>query len=259
MDEGQVIVKREGGVVYLTIDRQEALNALTGRIMKRLDDIFTDIGKDDGVSVVVVTGAGRKAFVAGADVKEIKDARKGRTAFITAGQHVLSKIRTCDKPVIAAVNGYALGGGCELALACDLRIASENARFGLPEATLGVLAGYGGTQLLPRLVGPGRAKYMLFSGVLLNAEEAFRFGLVEKVCSGDTLTAEVEGLAKKIESCGPLSIKACKTAVDRGVELPVEEALRFELELYDRVANSEDAEEGLSAFLEKRKPVFKGR
>jgi enoyl-CoA hydratase len=254
----EVLLEKEGPLARITINREKALNALNDSVMKTLDRIFKDFEADEGIRVVIITGAGEKAFIAGADVKEIKEAGKGRTAFITEGQHILSRIRTSSKTVIAEVNGYALGGGCELALACDIRIASENAKFGLPEATLGVMAGYGGTQLLSRLIGPGKAKYMMFSGVILSAQEAFRFGLVEKVCARETLRDEVNAFASKIVSCGPLSIRGCKRAVDEGLAFSLEEALKFELELYDKVANSRDAEEGLSAFLGKRKPVFKG-
>ncbi len=259
MKEKNVIFQKQGAVAYITIDREEALNALNNGIMKDLERIFDELEKDKGTLVVVITGAGKKAFIAGADVKEIKEAGKGRTAFITRGQHIISKIRTSSKVVIAAVNGYALGGGCELALSCDFRVAADNAKFGLPESTLGVMAGYGGTQLLPRLVGPGMAKYIMFSGAMISASEAYQIGLVEKVCSAETLMGEVSDLAKKIALCGPLSLQGCKRTVDEGLQLPLEKALQFELEIYDKVANSQDAEEGLSAFLEKRKPVFKGK
>ncbi len=259
MDKESVILKKEGAVAHITINREEALNALNDSILQKIDAIFGNLERDDSVIVVVITGAGEKAFIAGADVREIKQAGKGRTAFITKGQHVLSRVRKSTKVVIAAVNGYALGGGCELALACDFRIASDNAKFGLPESTLGVMAGYGGTQLLTRLVGPGRAKYMMLSGAMLTAAEAYQFGLVDKVCGKEALMGEADALAKKIALCGPLSLRGTKRAIDEGIEMPLEDALRFELEIYDKVSNSQDAEEGLSAFLEKRKPLFRGK
>ena len=259
MAEEEVLVEKADRTVLLTINREAALNALNNRIMLRLQEIFETLEKDEDSLVVIITGSGSRAFVAGADVREIKDAGSGRTAFITRGQQIFSKIRRSSKVVIAAVNGYALGGGCELALACDIRIAAENAKFGLPEATLGVMAGYGGTQLLPRLIGPGRAKYLMLSGTMLTAAEAHAWGLVEKVCDGETLMEEVRGLAGRIASAGPLAVQGCKRAIDVGLELPIEEALRLELEIYDKVANSQDAEEGLSAFIEKRKPVFRGK
>ncbi|MCX8023007.1 MAG: enoyl-CoA hydratase-related protein [Syntrophorhabdaceae bacterium] len=259
MEKEFVLFRKEGAIAYVTINREEALNALNREIMERLDGLFYEMEKDDGIMVVIITGAGKKAFVAGADVREIKEAGPGRTAFIKKGQEILSKIRRSSKVVIAAVNGYALGGGCELALACDIRFASENARFGLPESTLGVMAGYGGTQLLSRLIGWGRAKYIMFSGNMITAQEAYEYGLVERVCTQESLIEEVEALAKKISTCGPLSLKGTKKAIDEGLQMPLEKALEYELELYDYVANSKDAEEGLSAFLEKRKPVFQGR
>jgi enoyl-CoA hydratase len=258
MTEDVVLVEKKDRVFLLTVNREAALNALNYRIMARLEEIFESLEADRETLVVIITGSGRKAFVAGADVREIKEAGKGRTAFITKGQQILSKIRKSNKVVIAAVNGYALGGGCELALACDFRLASENAKFGLPEAGLGVMAGYGGTQLLPRLIGPGRAKYLMLSGTMLTAGEALTFGLVEKVCSSDALLEEAKSLAEKIASSGPLAIQGTKRAIDAGLELPVDEALRLELEIYDKVANSQDAENGLSAFMEKRKPLFRG-
>ncbi len=259
MVEEEVLVEKADRVVLLTINREAALNALNNRIMLRLEEIFETLEADEESAVVILTGSGSKAFVAGADVREIKDAGSGRTAFITRGQQIFSKIRKSNKVVIAAVNGYALGGGCELALACDIRIAAEDAKFGLPEATLGVMAGYGGSQLLPRLIGPGRAKYLMLSGTMLTAAEAHAWGLVEKVCRRETLMEEVRNLAGRIASAGPLAVRGCKRAIDVGLELPIEEALRFELEIYDKVANSLDAEEGLSAFMEKRKPVFRGK
>jgi enoyl-CoA hydratase len=259
MTGDEVLLEKDGPVAVVTVNRVGALNALNNGIMLRLEEIFEALETDEASRVVIITGSGSRAFVAGADVKEIKEAGKGRTALITRGQRVLSKIRTSSKVTIAAVNGYALGGGCELALACDIRIAGENAKFGLPEATLGVMAGYGGTQLLPRLVGPGRAKYMIFSGEMLSAAEAFAWGLVEKVYSDQRLMEEVKNLAWKIASAGPLALRGCKKAIDAGIEYPIEEALRLELEIYDGVASSGDAEEGLSAFMEKRRPLFRGK
>ncbi len=254
-----VLFAKDGAVAYLTVNRGAALNALNNEVMLRFEEIFKSLETDEAIKVVVITGSGSKAFVAGADVKEVKEAGKGRTALIAKGQQIISGISASSKVVIAAVNGYALGGGCELALACDLRIASENAKFGLPEATLGVMAGYGGTQRLSRLVGPGRAKYIMFSGAMMSAAEACAWGLVEKVYPADTLMEEVKALALKISSMGPVAIRGCKNAVDGGMQLSLEKALRYEIEIYDKVANSEDAEEGLSAFLEKRKPVFRGK
>ena len=255
----EVIFKKEGAVAYVLINREKAHNALNSGVMERLEEIFAQLEDDCEVMVVVIRGAGEKAFVAGADLKEIKDAGKRRPELIRKGQDILAKIRNSSKVVIAAVNGYALGGGLELALACDIRIASENAKFALPEAKLGLMPGYGGTQLLPRLVGIGKAKYIILSGKMITAGDALQFGLVEKVCSSERLMEEVAELAEKISANGPLSIRACKRAIDAGMQLPIDDALELELEEYAKVALSSDAEEGMAAFLEKRTADFKGR
>lgn len=258
MNGEEVIFKKEGKIAYIIINREKALNALNIAVMKRLTQIFSALDDDEEVMVVVITGAGAKAFVAGADVNEIKEAGDKRTKLIERGQEIFSQIRNSSKVVIAAVNGYALGGGCELAMACDMRIASENAKFGLPEAKLGLMPGYGGTQLLPRLVGTGRSKYMIFSGEMITANEAYQFGLVDKICSSKTLMEEVNDLAQKISSNGPLAVKTCKTAINKGTELSLNDALKLELEEYDKVARSNDAEEGMVSFLDKKSPQFKG-
>ncbi len=255
----EVMLKKEGKVVYLVIHREEALNALNLNVMTRLDQIFSDLESDEEVLVIIITGGGSRSFVAGADINELKDAGDKRTDMIRKGQEIFFKIRNSSKVVIAAINGYALGGGCELAMACDIRIASENARLGFPETTLGLMPGYGGTQLLPRLIGMGRAKYMIFTGEALTATEAYQFGLVEKVCTRASLMEEVNRLAKKIASNGPFAVKACKRAIHKGVEFPLEQALRIEMEEYDQVARSKDAEEGIISFIEKKPPTFTGR
>ncbi|HSB07425.1 MAG TPA: enoyl-CoA hydratase-related protein [Thermodesulfobacteriota bacterium] len=259
MNGENLIYKKEGALAHIIINREKALNALNHDLMMRLDQIFSELEQDDQVIVVVITGAGNKAFVAGADVKEIKEAGNKRTELIGNGQEIFSRIRNSSQVVIAAVNGFALGGGCELALACDIRIASENAKFGFPEVKLGLMPGYGGTQLLPRLIGVGGAKYVIFTGEMLTATEAFQFGLVEKVCPPDRLMEEANTLARKIAANGPFAVRACKRAINRGVGIPLDAALKLELEEYDKAAHSKDAEEGIAAFLEKRTPTFKGR
>ncbi len=259
MNGEEIFFRKEGQIAYIIINREKALNALNHTVMTKLEEIFSFLEHDDEVIVVIMTGAGRKVFVAGADIHEIKEAGDQRTELIKKGQEIFSKVRNSSKVVIAAVNGFALGGGCELALACDIRIASENARFGFPEAKLGLMAGYGGTQLLSRLIGTGRAKYLMFSGEMLTAAEAYEFRLVEKVCSPESLMEEVEKVARKIVSNGPFALKAYKRAINLGTELPLNHALKCELDEYDKVAHSIDAEEGITAFLEKRSPVFKGK
>jgi enoyl-CoA hydratase len=259
MSSEEVILRKEGKVAYLLIHREKALNALNLNVMTRLDQIFSELENDEEVIVIIITGVGSKAFVAGADIKEIKEAGDKRTEFIQRGQEIFFKIRNSSKVVIAAVNGYALGGGCELAMACDIRIASENAKLGFPETTLGLMPGYGGTQFLPRLIGMGKAKHMIFTGESLTAMEAYQFGLVEKVCSRENLMDEIDRIAKKIASNGPFAVKACKRAIHKGMELSLKQALRIEMEEYDRVARSKDAEEGLTSFMEKKPPTFTGR
>jgi len=258
MSSEDILLRKEGKIAYLVIHREKALNALNLNAMASLDRIFYELESDEQTLVIVLTGAGSKAFVAGADINEIKEAGDERTEVIRKGQEIFFKIRNSSKVVIAAVNGYALGGGCELAMACDIRIASENAKFGFPETTLGLMPGYGGTQFLPRLIGMGRAKYMILAGETFTATEAYQFGLVEKVCSGNHLMDEVSRLARKIASNGPFAVKACKRAIHTGMELPLEQALRVEMEEYDRVAHSKDAEKGIISFIEKKKPDFTG-
>lgn len=254
----EVILSKQGPVAYVTINREKAYNALNSAVIESVEQIFSDLERDESVMVVVITGAGQKAFIAGADIKEIKEAGDTRTELVKKGQEIFSKIRNSTKVVIAAVNGYALGGGCELALCCDIRIASKNARFGLTEVKLGLMPGYGGTQLLPRFVGTGAAKYLIFSGEMITAEEAYRLGLVEKVCTSETLMEEVDELARKISSNGHFAVRACKRAINFGTQLSIDDALKLELEIYDEVAQSADAEEGIAAFLEKRSPTFMG-
>ena len=259
MSTEEVMFRKADGVAYVTINREEALNALKWSIMQRLGELFTELEQDDEVIAVVITGAGQKSFVAGADVKEIQDAGEGRTALITKGQQIFSKIRNSAKVVIAAINGYALGGGLELALACDIRIASDNAKFGLPEAKLGLMPGYGGTQMLSRLAGIGLAKWMMFTGDMVGAAEALQCGLVQRVCRLEALPEEADGIAKKIAANGPFALKAIKRAINRGIEQDLDMALRVELEEYDKVAHSQDAIAGMEAFFAKKSPVFTGK
>jgi enoyl-CoA hydratase len=254
----EVTMTQKDKTACITINRESAYNALNRAVMEALEKIFVDLENNPDIVVVVVTGAGQKAFVSGADITEVKDAGGDRSHLIRRGQQVFWKIKNSSKVVIAAVNGYALGGGFELALACDIRIAAENATFGFPEVKLGLMAGYGGTQFLPRLIGTGRAKFLMLTGEMIAASEAYALGIVEKICPRDRLMEEVDRWARKIASNGPLALEGCKKAIDGGEGLPLEEAMAYELAEYAKVAGSRDAEEGMSSFLEKRSPTFKG-
>jgi enoyl-CoA hydratase len=247
-------------IAWLTINRPEKLNALNTEVLKELDCAFAGLEHDTSVGVVVVTGSGEKAFVAGADIAELKDldtASARRQGL--AGQAVFERIERMPKPVIAMVNGFALGGGCELALSCHVRVASENARFGLPEVSLGIIPGYGGTQRLPRLVGKGVALDMILSAEMVGAADALRMGLVSRVFPQAELKAGVEKLAKTMLSRGPIALANALTAVHQGMEMSQEQGQQFEAALFGLLAASEDMKEGMGAFLEKRPAQFKGR
>ncbi len=256
--ENLKLTKRDG-VLWVTINRPAKLNALSETTLAELDRAVSEAGADDSVLAVVLTGAGDKAFVAGADIKEL--AAKGPAALkesALAGQATLARIERLAKPVIAAVNGYALGGGCELAMACHIRIASSNAVFGQPEVKLGLIPGFGGTQRLPRLVGPGRALELLISGRNLPAGQALAMGLVNKVVEPEELTQAVDELLKSILGNGPRAVGRCIEAVNFGMDMPFDDACLFEATLFGLCGDTETDEmrEGTSAFLEKRKPAF---
>ncbi|MBK8725082.1 MAG: enoyl-CoA hydratase/isomerase family protein [Holophagaceae bacterium] len=246
-------------IAWVTIQRPEKMNALNQEVLKELDCAFAGLEHDAGVGVVVLTGAGEKAFVAGADISELRelDSASARVQGLK-GQGVFQRIEDLPKPVIAAVNGFALGGGCELALACHLRVASENARFGLPEVSLGTIPGYGGTQRLPRLVGKGVALDMILSGEMVNAAEALRMGLVSRVFPQADLKAGVEKLAATLLGRGPLALRSALSAVHQGLEMPQDQGLQFEAALFGLLAASQDMKEGMGAFLEKRPAAFTG-
>ncbi|MDR1572408.1 MAG: enoyl-CoA hydratase/isomerase family protein [Clostridiales Family XIII bacterium] len=247
------------GVAFVTVNRPEAMNALNTEVIAELHDAFRRIDDDASIGAAVLTGTG-KAFVAGADIAQMSDlsVAEGR-AMTIKGQRAMEFIENIDKPTIAAVNGFALGGGCELAMACDIRLASEKARFGQPEVNLGIIPGFGGTQRLPRLVGKGMAKYLVLSAEIIGAEEALRIGLVEKVFPADALLAEAEKLARLIIAKAPIALKMAKTAVNRGINLDLSSGVAFEAEASTVAFASEDRVEGLKAFLEKRPPVFRNR
>jgi enoyl-CoA hydratase len=255
-----VLVETSDRIRTLTINRPEKLNALNSEVMAALDRALDEARADESVGVVVITGAGEKAFIAGADIGELAKLSplEGREHALK-GQAVLAKLETLGKPVIAAVNGYALGGGCELALACTIRIASENARFGQPEVKLGILPGYGGSQRLARLVGKGRAMQLCLTAEQIDAAEAYRIGLVNKVVpAGQTLTAAHE-MGKAILANGPVACRYVIEAIHRGLEMPLSEGLGLEATLFGLCAATSDTKEGMTAFLEKRPARFTGR
>jgi enoyl-CoA hydratase len=248
------------GIALITINRPDKLNALNDEVMAELADAAERIGNEREIRGAIITGAGQKAFIAGADIGDLS--RQGPfdgKARAMRGQAVLRRLETCGKPVIAAVNGYALGGGCELAMACHLRIASENAKFGQPEVKLGIAPGYGGTQRLPRLVGKGIALQLILTGEMIDAAEAHRIGLVNKVVPAGELFAASEKLLRGILAMAPLAVRLCLEAVDQGFEMTLDEGLLLEANHFGLLAATSDMKEGTQAFLEKRPPRFEGR
>ena len=255
-----VRTENKDGILVITIDRPKVLNALNAQTVDELRRAFRDAREDDSVKCVILTGAGDKAFVAGADINELS-----KMTPITGketsekGQRVFRAIERFPKPVIAAVNGFALGGGCELALACHIRIASDKAQLGLPEVTLGIIPGYGGTQRMARLLGKGRALELILTGDRIKADEAERIGLVNRVVPADQLMTVAEELARTIAKRGPLAVRAAIEAVMSGSDMPFDEGQFLEATLFGLLASTEDMKEGMSAFLEKRAADFKGR
>jgi enoyl-CoA hydratase len=260
MNYETLIMERRDRIAIVTINRPDRLNALNAQAKSELKQLFREIQKDAEVDVVIVTGSGEKSFVAGTDIKELTalDEQKGRH-FSEGGQAVFNLIENLGKPVIAAVNGYALGGGAELALACHIRIASDNAKFGQPEVNLGIIPGYGGTQRLARLIGKGRAMEMILTGEQIDAQEALRIGLVNKVVALPDLLKSAESMAQKIIGKGQVAVRMALMAVTATHELSLASGQAFEAELFGRCCASEDFKEGTTAFLEKRKPAFKNK
>jgi enoyl-CoA hydratase/carnithine racemase len=251
--------KREG-IAYVTVSRPEKLNALNRQVMEELSDCFAAIQKDEEVRAVILTGAGEKAFAAGADIQELATLSAVEGKEISArGHKILDFIENLGKPVIAAINGYALGGGCELAVACTLRIAAENARLGQPEVKLGIISGYAGTQRLPRLVGKGRALEIILTGEPVTAQEAYRIGLVNQVVPAQELMAAAEKMARKIMANAPLAVKFALEAVNHGLEMPEAEGELLEATLFGLCCTTADMKEGMRAFLEKRPARFEGK
>ncbi len=255
-----VLYEKKDGIAYVTLNRPKVLNALNQRTWQDLRSAFEDARDDATVRGIILTGAGDKAFIAGADISEI--------AHITAvdaerssryGQDVLTLIENLGKPVIAAVNGFALGGGCETAMACTIRVASEHSRFGQPEVTLGIIPGGGGTQRLPRLVGKGRALQIILSGAMITAQEAYRIGLVNEVVPATDLIPRAEAILKQIFANAPVAIRFSLEAVNRGLETSQAEGMALEASLFGLCAGTEDKDEGTQAFLQKRAAKFQGR
>ncbi|WP_442945437.1 short-chain-enoyl-CoA hydratase [Oceanirhabdus sp. W0125-5] len=249
----------ENGIATITMDRPQALNALNSQTLKELNSIIDEVECNDDIRVLIITGSG-KSFVAGADISEMKDLNsvQGRK-FGLLGNKIFRRLELLEKPVIAAVNGFALGGGCELAMACDIRIASSKAKFGQPEVSLGITPGFGGTQRLARLVGIGKAKELIFTGDMVRADEALRIGLVNNVVEPDELMNVAKEMAEKIKNNAPIAVAYSKVAINRGVEVDIETGLMYEGEVFGSCFSTEDQKEGMSAFLEKREKSFKNR
>jgi len=252
-------VEREGAIATVTLDRPEVLHALDAVMFDELERAFAELTADASVRVILLTGSGERAFAAGADIRALAhtDSASGRAAS-ERGQQVFLDIERCGKPVIACVNGVALGGGCELALACTFRIASDRAKLGLPELKLGLIPGYGGTQRLPRLIGRSAALRLMLTGAAVDAAEALRLGLVDEVVSAGELVTRARAIAESIAAMAPLAISAVVQAVARGDGLPIEDAMRVEAEIFGRLCGTVDKREGLEAFLEKRAPKWTG-
>lgn len=252
-----LILEKEENIAVITINRPKVLNALNADLLKELGAVVDEIEKDPGVRAVVITGAGEKAFVAGADIAFMSKLNPLEAkSFSQLGQKVFSKIENLSMPIIAAVNGFALGGGNELAMACDIRIASEKARFGQPEVQLGLIAGFGGTQRLSRIVNPGLAKEILFTADQYDAESAQKIGLVNHVVPSGELVNFCKEMAKRIAARGPVAVRLSKEAVNQGLEMDLDKAIALEADLFGLVFTTEDRNEGIAAFLEKRKPAF---
>ncbi len=260
MDYKNIKFEIDAPVAIVTINRPEVLNALNADTITELEHCFDALAEAKQVKCVILTGAGEKSFVAGADINELNTDTviTGKNRCLR-GQMVFSKIENLPKPVIAAINGFALGGGCELSLACDIRLASENAKMGQPEVNLGIIPGYGGTQRLARVVGPGMAKKMIFSGDFVRADEALRIGLVEAVYPLEELLNEAKKLAQKICTKGPLAVTYAKQAINLGLDTDLKSGLAFEAEAFGGICGTDDKNEGTGAFLEKREAKFEGK
>lgn len=260
MELKNIILEKEGHLAIVTINRPKALNALNSETLKDLDIVLEDLENDNNIYSVILTGAGEKAFVAGADISEMKDLseEEGKN-FGLLGNRVFRRLEKLDKPVIAAISGFALGGGCELAMACDIRIASEKAKFAQPETGLGITPGFGGTQRLARLVGEGKAKELIYTCAIIKADEALRIGLVNKVVALENLMDEAKAMANAIMANGPVAVRLCKDAINRGMQVDIDKAIEIEAEDFGKCFATEDQKEGMTAFMEKRAKNFSNK
>ena len=255
-----LLFENNAGIGIVTLNRPKALNALSYEMLKELNSLLDRIAQDETVKVVIITGSGEKAFAAGADITEMQplSAIEGRK-WAKFGQEIFSKLDHLPQPVIAAINGFALGGGCELAMACDMRIASKKAKFGQPEVGLGIIPGFGGTQRLPRLVGKGHAKELLLTGDMIDAQEAYRIGLVNKVTTAEELMITAKVIAEKIMSRAEIAVRLCKSAVNKGMDMDLTSGTAYEAESFGLCFSTGDQKEGMNAFLAKHKAAFTGK
>jgi enoyl-CoA hydratase len=260
MNRDNLLFSVNNRIARITFNRPAVLNALNSKTLGELRDCFDEVRRDEGIRALILTGAGEKAFVAGADINELaqRTAVDGKD-FALYGQDIFHRLESLGKPSIAAINGFALGGGCELALACTIRIASRTAKLGQPEVKLGIVPGYGGTQRLARLCGNGIAHEMILTGEMITAEEALRIGLVNRVVEPSELLGVAESIAAKLAANAPLAVKYAMDAIERGAEMPLQEGLFLEATLFGLSCATDDMREGTQAFLEKRPPKFQGR
>ena len=260
MNFENILIEKKNSIAYVTVNRPKVLNALNMATMEELRTAFHEIKNDAAIRVVILAGSGEKAFIAGADIGELaKNDAVAAKEYTHRGQNVLNLIENLGKPVIACLNGFTLGGGCEIALACTMRLASENAKLGQPEVKLGIIPGYGGSQRLPRLVGKGIAMQLLLTGEMISAREAHRIGLVNEVTAPAELIPRAEAIAAKIIANGPLAVQYTMESVNRGMEMTLNESLYLEAVLFAVACATEDKKEGTAAFLEKRQAQFKGK